>query len=81
MALDLTSDKTRHEARMERRREKHERFGLTGPIILVAIGVMFLVGQFVPAWGVGKTWPVLLIIIGVAKLLESAYSRGSMPPN
>jgi len=78
MTSEQASEKTRYEIRRERR---HEKYGLTGPIILVTIGVMFLVGQFVPAWGFGKTWPVLLIVVGVAKLIESAYSRGSMPPN
>ncbi|MEJ2006753.1 MAG: DUF5668 domain-containing protein [Acidobacteriota bacterium] len=78
MTFDQAPEKTRYERRRERR---HERYGMLGPILLVAIGVMFLVGQFYPTWGVAKTWPVLLIVIGVAKLLDSAYSGRSMPPN
>jgi hypothetical protein len=45
--------------------------GLTGPVILIAIGVVFLIGEFVPQWGVRKTWPVLLIVLGILKLLDS----------
>ena len=48
------------------------RLSLTGPVILVAIGVMFLVDEFVPGWGISKTWPVLLIVMGVLKLVDSA---------
>jgi len=42
-----------------------------GPVILIALGVMFLLDQFIPGWGIGRTWPVLLVIIGVLKLLGS----------
>ena len=48
---------------------------LIGPVFLIAIGVVFLIGEFVPEWGVSRTWPVLLIVIGVLLLLNS-----SMPP-
>lgn len=58
-----------------------DRWGLTGPLILIALGVMFIVGQFDPAWGISRTWPVLLIVLGLAKLLESAWPRRSSPSN
>ena len=54
------------------------RRSLTGPIILIALGVMFLVHELVPSWGLGKTWPVILVVIGVLKLLES--TRPPQPP-
>lgn len=63
---------------MERHRQ---RYGVLGPIILITLGVMFLIGQFFPAWGVWRTWPALLIIIGVTKLLEAIGSRGATRPN
>jgi cell wall-active antibiotic response 4TMS protein YvqF len=53
---------------------RHER-SLTGPIVLIALGIMFLLQEFVPHWGLHKTWPVLLILIGAAKLLEIAQAR------
>jgi LiaI-LiaF-like transmembrane region len=51
--------------------------GLVGPVILIAVGAVFLVGQFVPAWRIEKTWPVLLIAIGIGKLVEIFFPRRS----
>jgi hypothetical protein len=48
---------------------------LTGPGFLITTGVLFLIGEFVPEWGVSRTWPVLLIVTGVLRLLDTA-----MPP-
>lgn len=76
MAPEITSEKKSHETRHERRAWE---YGLTGPILLLALGVIFLVGEFVPGWGVSKSWPVVLIAIGIAKLLESICSRGPTP--
>lgn len=78
MTYEPTSERARYQTRRERR---HEHYSILGPILLVTIGVMFLVGQFVPAWGVGRTWPVLLIVIGVIKLFGTGHSRGSVPPS
>lgn len=50
----------------------HGRAGLTGPVMLIALGVIFLIAELVPGWGIGRTWPILLIAIGVLKLLDSA---------
>ncbi|HXH50266.1 MAG TPA: DUF5668 domain-containing protein [Terriglobia bacterium] len=77
MASNFSSEQDRYELRRARRAQ---RMGLTGPILLVALGVMFLVGQFVPHWGVGRTWPVILIIIGLARLFESVLAARSTPP-
>lgn len=38
----------------------------------MTLGLIFLVDQFVPGWGISKTWPILLVVIGVLKLLDSA---------
>lgn len=46
------------------------RRGLTGPVILISLGSLFLLDQFAPGWSFGKTWPLLLIIWGVLKLIE-----------
>jgi hypothetical protein len=54
------------------------RASLTGPLILITLGVVFLVDQFVPGWGISKTWPVLLVVIGVVRLLDS--TRPPRPP-
>ena len=53
--------------------------GLTGPVVLVTVGVLSLVEAFNgPAWH--RTWPVLLLAIGVTKLLEHQAPPPSMPP-
>ena len=78
MASNFNSEQDRYELRRARRAQ---RIGLTGPILLIALGVMFLVGQLVPYWGVGKTWPVILIVIGLAKVIESVWAGRSTPSN
>ena len=76
MTTELDTNQNRNELCYNRRAH---RYGMTGPIILIALGVMFLVGEFVPNWGVGKTWPILLIVIGLAKFLDSAWQGRSTP--
>ena len=46
--------------------------GIMGPAILITIGVLFLVGQFHGEYGFGRTWPVILLVIGAIKLAEAA---------
>jgi hypothetical protein len=40
----------------------------TGPVILITVGTLFALEKFTP-YRFGQTWPVLLIIIGLLKLL------------
>lgn len=47
-------------------------FSLTGPVLLITIGVIFLMNEFVPGWSIGKTWPALLVVFGVLRLVDSA---------
>ena len=54
------------------------RGGLTIPVLLIVLGIMFLLDQLVPGWGIGKTWPALLIVIGVLKLVD--ITRPPRPP-
>jgi hypothetical protein len=48
------------------------------PVLLIVAGLMFLFDQFVPGWGINRTWPALLVVIGVIKLLDS--TRPPRPP-
>lgn len=77
MATHFNSEQNRNESSNA---HHARRLGLTGPILLIALGVMFLVGQFIPEWGVGKTWPVILIVIGLSRLIESAWGARSTSP-
>ncbi len=47
------------------------RGGLTGGIVLIVIGGLFLVSQFVPGMDIGKLWPLILVAIGVSMILRS----------
>ncbi|HTC94900.1 MAG TPA: DUF5668 domain-containing protein [Terriglobales bacterium] len=58
---------------------------LMGPVILVTIGIMGLLDEFTPVrWG--ESWPLILIVIGVLKFLQTTGSReghigpGAPPP-
>lgn len=46
----------------------------TGPIILITVGTLFALEKFTP-YRFGQTWPVLLIIIGILKLMGGGGSR------
>ncbi|MSO22447.1 MAG: hypothetical protein EXQ58_04155 [Acidobacteria bacterium] len=55
---------------------------LAGPLILIAIGTMFLIqnlSQINVLKMLWRYWPVILIAVGISKLLE--YYRGSNLPS
>jgi hypothetical protein len=48
---------------------------MLGPLILIVIGVLFLLNNMYPGvFRFGKMWPVILIVIGLAKVFE--YLQG-----
>ena len=54
--------------------------GLMGPAILVTLGGLFLL-EAVHVVGFGRTWPILLLVIGLVKVLQSnAPTTGHMQP-
>jgi hypothetical protein len=44
---------------------------IRGPILLITIGTLFAIDHFGP-YRISSTWPAVLIIIGLLKLLERA---------
>ena len=43
-----------------------------GPVILITVGVLFLLHNLgVPGFAFEHTWPVILLVIGGVKLLQS----------
>lgn len=61
---------------------------IRGPVMLIAVGTLFAVDQ-ARGWGFERTWPVLIILFGVFKLLERSmgpafapypYGPGNAPP-
>lgn len=46
---------------------------IRGPIMLILVGILFVLGQ--RGWfGIGVTWPILIIAYGVLKLLERSFA-------
>lgn len=44
---------------------------MLGPLILIVIGILFLLNNMFPGvYRFGKMWPVILIVIGLAKVIE-----------
>ena len=48
--------------------------GLMGPVVLITVGVLFLVGKLNWGFSFGQLWPVVLIVIGIVKLAEAMVS-------
>lgn len=48
--------------------------GLMGPLILITIGVLFLIGEY-SRYSFGDLWPILLIVIGVILVLQALASQ------
>lgn len=50
---------------------------LSGPAVLVTLGVIFLLDNLHNHWwnvpGFGRTWPLILLVIGVIKLIERGH--------
>lgn len=54
---------------------------IRGPILLITIGVLFAIQQ-AGVLGFGHTWPFLIIVIGILKLIERmlAPAPQAVPP-
>jgi len=54
--------------------------GMMGPAVLVTIGLLFLIQNFSDRLDFGNTWPLLLIVIGIVKVLQyTAPTEGHIP--
>ncbi|MGA3293974.1 MAG: DUF5668 domain-containing protein [Candidatus Acidiferrales bacterium] len=47
--------------------------GLMGPVMLITIGAIFLVGEYTH-YDMGQLWPILLIVAGVVLFAQSVAS-------
>lgn len=47
---------------------------LCGPMLLTTVGVLLSLDHL-NYWSFGRTWPILLIVLGVCKLLEHMGPR------
>ena len=49
--------------------------GLIGGLVLITLGVLFLVDEFIPSVNFGDLWPVLLVVIGIGLLIRSISGK------
>ena len=56
---------------------------MTGPLILIVLGILLLLNNLNPEmYPFRRVWPVILVVIGIAKVLESVLQRrGKKPPS
>lgn len=55
--------------------------GVMGPAIMITIGVLFLLDNLgVHGAEFGRTWPVILLVIGIVKILQTADTEGEHVP-
>jgi hypothetical protein len=58
---------------------------MTGPLILIVLGALLLLNNLYPeVYRFSRMWPMILIVIGISKLLESLVNRskgGEEPPS
>ena len=52
---------------------------MLGPLLLIVIGILFLLNNMVPGFRFGKMWPVILIVIGLAKVFEYMQGQAASP--
>ena len=53
---------------------------MLGPLLLIVLGVLFLLNNVYPGvFRFGKMWPVILIVIGLAKVFEYFQSHSEKP--
>jgi uncharacterized membrane protein HdeD (DUF308 family) len=43
---------------------------MTGPVLLIVLGVLLLLNNFIPDFRFSRMWPVILIVIGLSKIVE-----------
>ena len=54
---------------------------LMGPAVLVTIGILFLLQEMRGGYlDFGNTYPVILIVIGIVKIVESLQKKNSGAP-
>lgn len=49
--------------------------GLIGGLVLITLGVLFLIAEFVPEVDFGDLWPILLVVIGIGLLIKSISGK------
>ena len=56
------------------RHRRHHR-GLIGGLVLITLGILFLIDEFVKTVNFGDLWPILLVVIGIGLLISSVSNK------
>nr|MBN2278395.1 hypothetical protein [candidate division Zixibacteria bacterium] len=56
-------------------RHKDHHGHVTGGIILIGLGIIFLMINFDIMPGIEKSWPVIIIIVGLALILKGFFEN------
>lgn len=51
---------------------------IRGPVLLITLGTLMAIDHFGP-YPFGRTWPALLIVFGLMKLIEGIGGRSGQP--
>ena len=52
---------------------------IRGPIVLITVGVLFALDHN-GGYGFRQSWPVLVVVVGILKLLERTTASTAVPP-
>jgi len=52
---------------------------IRGPIMLITLGSLVAI-DYAGVYGFWRTWPILIIVFGLLKLLERANAKPAPPP-
>lgn len=53
---------------------------IRGPLMLITLGAL-VAADYAGVYSFWRTWPILIIVFGVLKLLERAAAKPGPPPN
>ncbi len=66
------------ENNFDQKKEKRNYHGnLTGGLILITLGILFLIDRFVPQINFGDLWPIILIVIGITILMRNFSKKNT----
>ena len=65
----------RHQIPEQEKNQNKTRRGLIGGLVLITLGLLFLVDEFIPCLDFGDLWPFLLVVIGVGLLINGISQK------
>jgi phage shock protein C len=57
------------------KKEPRKKGSLIGGLVLITLGSLFLIDEFIPNLDFGDLWPVILIVIGIGLLINTVIGR------